>query len=292
MEGLTSAEGALATVRTAYLWELGDVHGALTSGREALEAEGEQSPWRAIGAATIGLANGALGDLDEGRTWSLEYARVGRIFGQHLNETSGLGSAAFFAAESGDWEAAEELAKRSLAISFEHGINEHWSGAACHMALGLVLERRSEVDEAERQVERAAVLYRRGAGPIERAWSLIHLSRFQAARGDRPAARASLDEAAACLARAPDPGNLPERLDEARRRRSAPARRLVPGEELSGRELDVLRLLATPRTQREIGDELYVSLNTVKTHAKNIFRKLDAPNREQAVARARERGLI
>jgi LuxR family maltose regulon positive regulatory protein len=45
-------------------------------------------------------------------------------------------------------------------------------------------------------------------------------------------------------------------------------------------------------TQREIGDELYVSLNTVKTHAKNIFRKLDAANRAEAVARAQELGLI
>src|SRR4051794_9328998 len=166
-EGLTSVEGALAVVRTAYLWELGDAPGALSSGRGALDAEGEDSPWRGIGAATIGLAQGALGDLDEAQRWSLEYARVGRAFGQHLNETSGLGSAALFAAEAGDWDAADERARRSLAISFEHGINEHWSGAACHLALRLVLEHRGEHEEAERQIGRAATLDRRGAGPIE-----------------------------------------------------------------------------------------------------------------------------
>jgi LuxR family maltose regulon positive regulatory protein len=264
----------------------------LTSGRDALEAEGEHSPWRAIGAATIGLANGALGDLEGARRWSLEYARVGRAFGQHLNEASGTGAAALWAAEEGDWAIAEELARRALAISFEHGINEHWSGAYCHLALGLVLEHHAEREEAERHIERSAVLNRRGAGPVERAWSLMHLSRLQAARGDRNAARASLDEADASLAHAPDPGDLPERLADARRRVTAPARRLASGEELSARELDVLRLLATPKTQREIGDELYVSLNTVKTHAKSIFRKLDAQNRVQAVARARGLGLI
>jgi LuxR family maltose regulon positive regulatory protein len=292
MEGLTSSEGAIAVVRTAYLWEIGDVRGALTSGHEALEAEGEGSPWRGIGAATIGLANGALGNLEEARAGSLEYARVGRAFGQHLNEASGTGSAALWAAEEGDWASAEELARRAMAISFEHGINEHWAGSYCHLALGLVLEHQGERDEAEAQIERSAVLNRRGAGPIERAWSLIHLSRLKAARGDRPAARASLDEADACLDRAPDPGNLRDRLADARRRVTAPARTLAPGEELSQRELDVLRLLATSMTQREIGDELYVSLNTVKTHARSIFRKLDAANREQAVARARELGLI
>jgi LuxR family transcriptional regulator, maltose regulon positive regulatory protein len=291
-EGLTSAEGALAVVRTAYLWERGDVRGALSSGREALEAEGEGSPWRGIGAATIGLASGALGDLDEARRWSLEYARVGRAFGQHLNETSGLGNAALFAAEAGDWAVAEELARRSMAISFEHGINEHWSGAACHLALGLVLEQQGQHEEAELQIERAAELDRRGAGPIELGWSLLHLSRLQDEHNDRAAAWGSLDEAVEQLSSAQDPGPVLERVVEARRRMTAPARHVAAGETLSERELDVLRLLATPMTQREIGSELYLSLNTVKTHAKNIFRKLEVTNRQEAIARARELGIL
>jgi LuxR family maltose regulon positive regulatory protein len=53
-----------------------------------------------------------------------------------------------------------------------------------------------------------------------------------------------------------------------------------------------VRLLATSMTQREIGDTLYVSLNTVKTHTRNVFRKLDVASREEAVGRARELGLI
>ena len=52
------------------------------------------------------------------------------------------------------------------------------------------------------------------------------------------------------------------------------------------------RLLATPMTQRKIGGELYVSLNTVKTHTRSIFRKLDAANRSEAVARARDLGIL
>ena len=63
-------------------------------------------------------------------------------------------------------------------------------------------------------------------------------------------------------------------------------------EELSDRELGVLRLLATDLTQREIGNELYLSLNTVKSHARSIFRKLGVSGRDQAVARARELDLI
>jgi LuxR family maltose regulon positive regulatory protein len=54
----------------------------------------------------------------------------------------------------------------------------------------------------------------------------------------------------------------------------------------------VLRLLATNLTQREIGRELFLSLNTVKSHTRSIFRKLGASSREQAVGRARELELI
>ena len=56
--------------------------------------------------------------------------------------------------------------------------------------------------------------------------------------------------------------------------------------------LTVLRLLASDLTQREIGTELYLSLSTVKSHTRSIFRKLGASNREQCVARARELELI
>ncbi|HKH13223.1 MAG TPA: LuxR C-terminal-related transcriptional regulator, partial [Solirubrobacterales bacterium] len=101
-----------------------------------------------------------------------------------------------------------------------------------------------------------------------------------------------LDEAGMRLSRAPDPGNLLDRLAEAERRIGKPSREPAAGEELSQRELDVLRLLATPMTQREIGGELYVSVNTVKTHTRSIFRKLDAANRSEAVARARELGIL
>jgi LuxR family maltose regulon positive regulatory protein len=63
-------------------------------------------------------------------------------------------------------------------------------------------------------------------------------------------------------------------------------------EQLSDRELSVLRLLASDLTQREIGGELYLSLNTVKSHTRSIFRKLGVSGREQAVARGRELELI
>jgi LuxR family maltose regulon positive regulatory protein len=63
-------------------------------------------------------------------------------------------------------------------------------------------------------------------------------------------------------------------------------------EQLSVRELEVLRLLADGASNREIADQLVVSLGTVKKHLNNIFLKLDAHNRTQAVAAARNYNLI
>ena len=63
-------------------------------------------------------------------------------------------------------------------------------------------------------------------------------------------------------------------------------------EPLSHREVDVLRLLDTELTGPEIARELYITVNTLRTHTKHIFTKLDARTRAAAVRRARERGLI
>jgi LuxR family maltose regulon positive regulatory protein len=54
----------------------------------------------------------------------------------------------------------------------------------------------------------------------------------------------------------------------------------------------VLRLLAAGRSTQEIADNLVVALSTVKSHVKSILTKLDAENRTEAVARARELKLI
>jgi LuxR family maltose regulon positive regulatory protein len=63
-------------------------------------------------------------------------------------------------------------------------------------------------------------------------------------------------------------------------------------EPLSDRELDVLYLLADGQTNREIAQALCVSVNTIKTHLKNIYGKLGVNNRRKAAAQAKELGLV
>jgi LuxR family maltose regulon positive regulatory protein len=63
-------------------------------------------------------------------------------------------------------------------------------------------------------------------------------------------------------------------------------------EPLSDRELEVLCLLASGLTYREIAQALYLSVNTVKTHLKNVYGKLGVSRRREATAKARDLGLI
>ena len=63
-------------------------------------------------------------------------------------------------------------------------------------------------------------------------------------------------------------------------------------EPLSDREMEVLRLVAAGRSNREIGEELCLAIGTVKKHVYNIYGKLDTKRRTEAVTRARELGLI
>ncbi|HYF75591.1 MAG TPA: LuxR C-terminal-related transcriptional regulator [Symbiobacteriaceae bacterium] len=70
----------------------------------------------------------------------------------------------------------------------------------------------------------------------------------------------------------------------------APAQAAPPAEPLTPREADVLKLLVAGRTNRQIGEELYITEETVKTHVVRILRKLDVTSRTQAAVRGRELG--
>jgi LuxR family maltose regulon positive regulatory protein len=107
----------------------------------------------------------------------------------------------------------------------------------------------------------------------------------------RPRAAAdAIAEAKAILGSCPDPGILPQRLaalehpPQTRRRSSDGA--------LTARELVILRMLGGPLTERDIGRELYLSHNTIHSHTRSIYRKLDASSRSEALAHARELGLV
>jgi LuxR family transcriptional regulator, maltose regulon positive regulatory protein len=107
------------------------------------------------------------------------------------------------------------------------------------------------------------------------------------------AARDLLATAAAVLDRTTDPGVLGDWLEEARARVELALDATAAIDwSLTAAEVRVLSYLPSHLSFREIADFLYVSPNTVKTHARGIYRKLGVTSRGNAVDRARGAGLV
>jgi len=122
---------------------------------------------------------------------------------------------------------------------------------------------------------------------------LIELIRVHLALADLAGARTLMREVDELLRRRPGLGTLVEEAAELRTRLSRQCGTGSPGASaLTATELRVLPLLATHLLSAEIAAELFVSLNTVKSHQASLYRKLGASTRSQAVARARQLGLL
>jgi LuxR family maltose regulon positive regulatory protein len=136
-------------------------------------------------------------------------------------------------------------------------------------------------------------LARQGVAKAEIGYALLAYAEVQHDLAHYDEARALVREARQAVETCPDPGVLVELLARGERRLRVPSPTRRPaGEELTDRELAVLRLLHTKLSLREIGSAQYVSINTVKSHTKSIYRKLGASSRQEAVERARELGLV
>jgi DNA-binding NarL/FixJ family response regulator len=116
-----------------------------------------------------------------------------------------------------------------------------------------------------------------------------------AAAGDEDAAVAELERAASEFAACGAPRHRDRAEQELRKLGRAVHRRTRRGrsdaigvESLTGRELEIARLVLDRRTNPEIASELFLSIKTVETHMRNIFRKLDVSSRVE-VARVLER---
>lgn len=132
--------------------------------------------------------------------------------------------------------------------------------------------------------------------PDSRVGCLLILAQVSHQEGDFNEARSKLDEAKRVAStRVLTPGTV-ERIKSCEalfsEKSSDTAKQSSLIDPLSERELEVLRLFAEGLSNQEIADKLIISLGTVKAHSSNIYRKLDASNRAQAVIKARELNLL
>jgi LuxR family maltose regulon positive regulatory protein len=292
-DGTTSIESGVAVLRCMRAMNTGDVGAGVPAARLAAELEADGTPWHAVAVNVEGTCRCWQGDF-AGAEPALERGiALARATGvMPMPEVFALGHLAFIAGEKRAWERAEQLVGDALALAARSGLQEHWACSTAHTVRGCAPG--LDAHAAVASLRRGAELALRGAGPVEIAHSLLALAGGEHRSGDPDAARRALDQAREVLDPCPDPGILPTMIRPLARLPHAPAaaRPVAEPQELSERELAVLRLLPTGLSQREIGGELFVSLNTVKSHTRSIFRKLGVAGRDEAVQRARQIGLL
>jgi LuxR family maltose regulon positive regulatory protein len=150
---------------------------------------------------------------------------------------------------------------------------------------------------ARRRLSRAVELAEVWGRDVELVRALSGLAEVELAAGDRAAARAAATRAREVADAAPIRRLAAAELQavETRLGRGAvrAARRLGHlYEDLTDRELAVLRALSGPASQREVSAALFLSVNTVKGYTKSLYRKLGASSRREAVEQGRALGLI
>ena len=290
----------VASLRAIHRYMSGDVGAAVAAGRRALELErgGPASPWRPVGCPVLGLSLHWHGQRQDARATLAEAVRIARLNGNHLAAMHASGGLAAIEYERGDLVSAGARAAEALALAEEHDLGEHWASSLSLAVRGQLLARDDSLDAAEGSLVRAVELARRGVASIEIGYSLVSLADIRRRLGMGDDARRIYDEACDAVATCSDPGILGSRLTRGGRdlkvRPEAHAARGsdAADDALSDAELSVLRLLRSELSQREIAGELHLSFNTIKTHTRNIYRKLGVATRAGAIDRARGLKLI
>ena len=160
------------------------------------------------------------------------------------------------------------------------------AGAVVHLAIGERDRRGGDLRAAAARFELTIELLEAMPRSAWLANAHLLLAAVHRDLGDPAAAVADLDHADDILDRLPDPGDLRERSERLRELLAAPVRRASEfGEQLTDREMSVLRLAAAGLGQRQIAEQLFISYNTVKSHLKTSYRKLGVTSRDEAVAR-------
>jgi LuxR family maltose regulon positive regulatory protein len=289
-------DAKLVALRALHRFKSGDLAAALDTARRAVSLDfGDAPVGGPIAYCTYGAALYFSGDTREAQAAFRTAVSLAEQVGHLLAHRYALGYLAMISAQQGQLATAEELIRRTTGSSRDLADEEHFVDMLASLATAIILDMRGDADAAAEAADRAVGLARRGAGVLEVANALLARADILGHRGDHRQVQASRKEAAMLLRSCTDAGILARGVAAEQRTKGAEVRVLMHGdvvaEQLTAKEHEVLGLLATKLSRREIGQRLYVSLNTVKTHQRAVYRKLGVENRTAAVTRARELGL-
>jgi len=271
-------------------------------GIEQMRADADEGA-RKLAAANIlapaaqveqGMARILSGDLDGGDAFLEDAISMGES-GAPDTLAGALCERSLVAMARGRWNQAEALAREAASVLREARAEDTSATALVCAVQARVALHRGDVPAARRglvaaQRSRPLLTY---AMPYEAVQGRIELIHVHLALGDLAGARTLMREINDVLKRRPGLGTLVGEAETLRAQLSKQSDPDAPGaSSLTAAELRLLPLLPTHMSFAEIGEELFLSPNTVKNQAVSIYRKLGASSRSQAVTRSRELGLL
>ncbi|MDZ5662163.1 LuxR C-terminal-related transcriptional regulator [Nocardioides sp. S-58] len=291
-DGTHSVESAVALMRASYGY--GGPGDMARAARRAVELETDpRTRGYAIAQHSLGHLAYLDGDLDGAMALLTEVRRCEAA--PATLRVNGLALEAFIEDERGDHERSREAAELAAAIVDARAMHETPQMSISLTALAQVQASAGALDEAMATCRRGLSIRRRHM--TYAPWMTIHhltvMARVAALSGDTPLALELLDEIDDLVSGYADGvAGVRARLAAIRSLTGAGASSRGGGEQLTAREVDVLRLLQGPLSLREVAGELYLSPNTVKSHTRSAFRKLGARSRAEAVEAARRRRIL
>ncbi|HME03020.1 MAG TPA: LuxR C-terminal-related transcriptional regulator [Solirubrobacteraceae bacterium] len=271
-------------LRGLHSFKTGELRAAVAESTELREGAAEYSAfWRTVAGCLFAITLWWVGDPSAAATELGLVVALAEADQNSLAAVYALGYLALIEVDRGrDTEADGYLVRFDELVGEEPQLDEHFTAMVAHVARGRLLQRAGN-PAAAIELQRACELAARGAGILERAYAELALARLELAAEEAEEAESRMERVRRLLAGCEELGVL----DGAVNAKRTPAA-VLSGDELSDRERGVLRLLRTEMSLREISSELYVSLNTTKTHVKRIYLKLGVSSRAAAVQKARE----
>jgi LuxR family maltose regulon positive regulatory protein len=250
------------------------------------------SPWYMVARATLGQSRYLSGDLESAVGPLEEAARAETAV--PIIRILALSVLSLVDGEFGRTTQATAHAEEARRLVEEHGFSDAAQVSLAYTAHGAALIRIGQYKAAWGELEHAGLVQGRGIdlSPWPMLANLATLAQLSLNLGDLRAARILIDDARGMLNASPGEaghiGWLLEGIEQGLASPPAHSGSVV----LTEREKTVLGMLRGDLSQQEIARELYVSINTVKTHTSAIYRKLGVSSRRHAIDRARKLGLI
>jgi LuxR family transcriptional regulator, maltose regulon positive regulatory protein len=290
-DGMRSLRSSAALLRSVYGFDGFQV--ARESAATAVKLEDDlASPWYALARGALGFSFYMSGDPHAAKPLLREAA--GSPAAPTLTRLASLSTLSLIALEEGKLAEAGELAEAACGLARRDDLSPATSASLAYVAAGAVHAAQGRPGEARHELE--LVISARRSSPGISPWSALEatlrLAQVLLDSGDRAGATELANEAREMLTALPDSAQAQQARLEALDDRLASRRRAAPSAQaLTGREAAVLRLLRSTLSLRDIGQEMFISPNTVKTHTQAIYRKLGVSTRREAVDRAEDLGL-